>query len=191
MKWAEAPVNHKRSNEEVKLVCSEKNENNRNIANNEIYVEKITVKQNKFPNEVEGYSSSEEKGIDFEINENDDTIAIEEQLKENIEERILEYNYNIDKLGEIKREKIFNLYEEMEKTDILGKTKEQRNTHDLNYLISTPKIQNKTIINKFKNIKPKFKHDNSLIYDRSSKRTDRIKFNNYAQINTYIKGKFY
>ena len=77
------------------------------------------------------------------------------------------------------------------KTDILGKTKEQRNTHDLNYLISTPKIQNKTIINKFKNIKPKFKHDNSLIYDRSSKRTDRIKFNNYAQINTYIKGKFY
>jgi hypothetical protein len=201
MKWAEAPKNNIQSNiEEVlkteeNVIASEVIEEAKNQSNEEEKKENevLFLSQNSIHEEKEE-NTSDEKCVDILINENDDTMVIQEKLKENIEESKVEYNSYCEATKENKQEpKSFNLQEELERSEKLDNHNIdiKRDFNDLNSLIpATNNISlNKSINQKIRNKLDKPAQDSSIImYDYSSNRTERKNFNNYAQIKQYIIG---
>ena len=201
MKWAEAPKNNIQSNiEEVlkteeNVIASEVIEEAKNQSNEEEKKENevLFLSQNSIHEEKEE-NTSDEKCVDIVINENDDTMVIQEKLKENIEESKVEYNSYCEATKENKQEpKSFNLQEELERSEKLDNHNIdiKRDFNDLNSLIpATNNISlNKSINQKIRNKLDKPAQDSSIImYDYSSNRTERKNFNNYAQIKQYIIG---
>ncbi len=201
MKWAEAPKNIIQSNNEEVLkteeniTVSQVIEEAKNQWNEEEKKENsvLFLSQNSI-HEEKDENTSDEKCVDIVINENDDTMVIQEKLKENIEESKVEYNSYYETTKENKQEpKSFNLQEEIERSEKLDNhiIDIKRDLKDLNTLIPvTNNISlNKSINQKIRNKIDKPSQDSSIImYDYSSNRTDRKDFNNYAQIKQYIIG---
>jgi hypothetical protein len=211
MKWVEAPISNseiikeekskseddsgkpeEKKNEEKKIEINDVNKKEKSKSPSKI--QKISPKCEN----LEDNMSSEENGVELVINENDDTLMIEEKLKENtqVEDSKIDYIHNEVLIKENKREsKAFNLAEEMEKSDVLGNIllEKRSNSKDYNSLIpSNNSIPlSKSISHKIKNKKEKNAQDCSIsMNDYNSTRTDRKNFNNYAQIKQYISGKF-
>jgi hypothetical protein len=201
MKWAEAPKNIIQSNNEEVLKTEENMtvsqviEEAKNQWNEEEKKENsvLFLSQNSI-HEEKDENTSDEKCVDIVINENDDTMVIQEKLKENIEESKVEYNSYYETTKENKQEpKSFNLQEEIERSEKLDNhiIDIKRDLKDLNTLIPvTNNISlNKSINQKIRNKIDKPSQDSSIImYDYSSNRTDKKDFNNYAQIKQYIIG---
>ena len=176
----------------------------RNIIENRVDVSKdnpSTIEQsneiiNKIDTVVSINSSSSEKNVEFNVNENDDTIAIEEQIKETIIED------NSNRLNDAKNT---NLLDQLNLNSIQFFSHSQRkvsnmfddeNKRESNFKDMLPELDN--ISNNKNNLKIKGSYREnsttrtnellSTITDKpfTSSNRHKTKFHNYSQIKTYL-----